>query len=228
MIVLVVAGGENPRADALQLAGLASLPTPYVIAADQGISHALALGLRIDEAVGDFDSVDPADLALAKARGAKVEQFSSEKNASDLELALYAAVAKSPDRIVVIAGSGGRLDHELVNFLLLAHPDFAKVPITALVGGAAVGVIRHRAVLVGQAGQFVSLIPMGGDAHGVSTEGLRYVLLDEPLRYGHTRGLSNELTSDRAFVEVRQGCLLAVAPEAPLHIDTELRFEPSS
>src|SRR2546430_744789 len=47
-----------------------------------------------------------------------------------------------------------------------------------------------------------------GDAEGVTTEGLRYPLRDETLRFGRARGLSNEVDSLPATVTVRKGSLL--------------------
>ncbi len=57
--VIVVAGGGDP-------AGPVPSPLPEgatVIAADGGVDRALALGLHVDMAVGDFDSVTEAGLA---------------------------------------------------------------------------------------------------------------------------------------------------------------------
>ena len=68
--VVVVAGG-HPSPGAVP-----ELPSgAYVIAADAGVDRGLALGLRIDRAIGDFDSVSAAGLAAAEAAGAIVERL---------------------------------------------------------------------------------------------------------------------------------------------------------
>jgi thiamine pyrophosphokinase len=51
---------------------------------------------------------------------------------------------------------------------------------------------------------------------GVSTEGLAYPLVDEPLLLGRTRGLSNVLLGDRGRVALRQGRLLVIETPARL------------
>jgi thiamine pyrophosphokinase len=56
----------------------------------------------------------------------------------------------------------------------------------------------------------VSLLPHGGDVTGISTQGLRYPLVDEPLVVGPARGLSNVRTAANASVRVRAGRLLIV------------------
>jgi thiamine pyrophosphokinase len=73
-------------------------------------------------------------------------------------------------------------------------------------------VVRSKSTLMGRPGALVTLLPMHGPASGVVTEGLLYPLQDEELLPGATRGVSNEMTGDRARVTVRSGVLVAVLP----------------
>jgi thiamine pyrophosphokinase len=70
--------------------------------------------------------------------------------------------------------------------------------------------VRTQAELHGAPGDLVSLIPIGGDARGVTTEGLQYPLSDEPLLFGPARGLSNVLVGTEARVRVREGLVIIV------------------
>src|SRR6476661_2130701 len=71
------------------------LPTAAdVVAADSGLGVATALGVHVDHLVGDLDSVDPAAVAAAEAAGTTVDRHPAEKDATDLELAIDAAVAR--------------------------------------------------------------------------------------------------------------------------------------
>ena len=207
---LVFAGGDPPPAELIADLDRSAL----VIAADSGLDHALALGVRVDVVVGDLDSVTPDALARARDSGADVEPHPAEKDETDLELALRRAVALGVERVTVIGGGGGRHDHLLANALVLGHDDYADLELDALVGTARLTVIRDRAALRGAAGSFLSLLPLGGPARGVRTEGLRYPLLDEDLAPGTTRGVSNELLAPVAVVSLREGVLLAVQPDA--------------
>ena len=67
-----------------------------------------------------------------------------------------------------------------------------------------------RLALHGQPGDTVSLIPLGGEAHGITTHGLEYPLQQETLRFGTTRGVSNVLLGDSATIQLQQGMLLCV------------------
>jgi len=75
-------------------------------------------------------------------------------------------------------------------------------------------VVRGHRVLHGDTGGLLSLIPFGGDAHHVTTKGLKWNLEDETLHAGTTRGVSNLLTGPVVDVSVTEGCLLAVMPNA--------------
>jgi thiamine pyrophosphokinase len=177
-----------------------------VIAADGGAAHALALGLEIDLAIGDFDSGNPPPSAR------RVERHPADKDATDLELALRAALALEPRRILVVGGIEGRLDHLLGELLLLAADDLAGVEMDAVLGDALVHVVRGARTLTGAEGELISLFAIGGPADGIATEGLAYPLDGESLEPGSSRGISNVFAAAEARISVGRGVLLAVRP----------------
>jgi thiamine pyrophosphokinase len=189
-------------------------PGAFVIAADSGADRAAALGLRVDLLIGDLDSATASAPGLIRASGGEVRTYPAEKNATDLELALDAAVALGPARVIVLGGDGGRADHWLGAVLLLASPAYGGVPIEARWESATVTVVRPScaARLAGVTGDVVTLLPVHGVAVGVRTEGLRYPLRGEDLPPGTTRGVSNEFNGGPATVSLSGGVLLAVVP----------------
>ncbi len=205
---IVLTGGDPVEA------GLADeLPAAaYVIAADSGIEQAARLGLVVDLAVGDFDSVAPAALEAAESSGCQVERHPGAKDHTDLELGLLAARAWGADAVTVVGGYGGRLDHFLANALVLASEDLATMTIEARMGGARLLVVRDRARWQGRPGDLVTLLALGGRARGVRTEGLRYPLEGDDLYPGSTRGVSNEMAAQVATVALATGVLLVVRP----------------
>src|SRR3954453_13949489 len=112
--VVVLSGGpDRPAVD--------SLPSGATgIAADGGAELAQPLGLEVDLVVGDLDSIS----AAALARAAQVERHAAEKDATDLALALAAALRLGPERILVLGSAAGRLDHLFGSLLLLAAEDY--------------------------------------------------------------------------------------------------------
>jgi thiamine pyrophosphokinase len=207
-LIVVVAGGRALRPDVAALvAGGAR-----VLAADGGLGHALALGLEPEAVIGDLDSSSPGEVESASRRGARIVRHPTAKDATDLELALDAALALAPTRVLVLLDSGGRLDHLLSALLLLGAARYAEVQIDAQVGPALVHVVRASRELEGTKGETVSLLALHGPAEGVSTEGLAYPLADETLEPGSSRGVSNVFLTGRARVDVRRGVLMAIRP----------------
>ncbi len=210
MDALVFAGG-----DAVDDGWRATLPADaYVIAADSGLDRVYALGRHADLVVGDFDSVSSPALERARAEGSVIQEHPADKDATDLELALRAAQRAGATRVTVVGAGGGRLDHFLANALLLIAPDWSGFELQALVGEARVAVVRRVLELRGPVGSLVSLLAPAGPARGVRTAGLRWPLVDDELRPGSTRGVSNEMTSTTATVTLREGVLLAIQPHA--------------
>ena len=208
--VVVVAGGAPLRPDVAAL-----VPADArVLAADAGVAHALALGLRVEAVIGDLDSAAPEDVEEAVAAGARVERHPREKDATDLELALDAALDLGATRVLVLADDGGRLDHVLSALLLLGSAKYAGVQLDAQVGRALVHVVRAERELDGASGELVSLLALHAAARGVTTEGLAYPLAGETLEAGSSRGVSNVFTRRRAHVRVGQGVVLVVRPGA--------------
>jgi thiamine pyrophosphokinase len=206
--VVVFAWGTEPDTRSLESIPAGSL----VVAADSGAEQALALGLRVDVAVGDFDSITPAALATLERGGGRIERHSVAKDSTDLELALDAAVALGPRRILVVGGAGGRLDHLLGELLLLGAEAYAGVELDALLGRATIHVVRRQRLLTGRVGELVSLLALHGPAVGVVAEGFAYPLHGETLLPGSTRGISNVFAAREARVALETGVLLTVRP----------------
>jgi thiamine pyrophosphokinase len=219
---VVVAAGAVPARDALDRAwpGWAD-GIDAVVAADGGLAAADALGLAPTLVVGDMDSAVAARVEAAAAAGVPVIRTSSDKDESDTELAVLEAVRLGATRITVLGALGGpRLDHELANVWLLALDALGGVPtalldervrVTLLEAPGPDGVGRAvRRELPGVVGATVSLLPFGGDVEGVTTQALRYPLVDEPLTAGPARGLSNVRTGADASVAIRRGRLLII------------------
>ena len=196
--------------------GSAAPPLPdgaTVIAADGGIDRALALGLHVDLAIGDFDSVSAAGLAAAEAAGARVERHPTAKDATDLELALDAAIALGPTRIVVVGSGGGRLDHLLGSVLLLADERYAAAEIDAYLGDERVSVVRGSRTLEGAPGDLLTLLAGARRGRGGHDRRARVPAAERDAAAGTSRGVSNVFAASEARITVARGCLLAIRTE---------------
>jgi thiamine pyrophosphokinase len=204
--VVVVAGGPDlPQAPVLP-------PHIAVIAADGGAEHARRLGLRVDRVVGDLDSLPRATVDALACAGVAIEHHPVDKDKTDFELALEAALALEPHRIVVVGSATGRLDHVLGQLTVLTSELLSGVELDAILGPAVLHVVRTRRVLDGRPGELISLFALPGPASGVTTAGLEYPLEAETLRAGVGRGVSNLFTAERAEITVTDGVVLVVRP----------------
>lgn len=187
-------------------------PDDWLLAADGGTRHCLALGLTPAAVIGDLDSLDPADAERLERAGVKLVRHPARKDFTDLELAVRFALALSVEEILVFGALGDRWDQTLANLLLPAAAGLEAARLRLVDGRQEVSLLRAGSELeiTGSPGDTVSLIPIGGDAGGVTTHGLEYALEEGRLPFGATLGVSNVLTSQAARVSLRQGMLLCV------------------
>jgi thiamine pyrophosphokinase len=211
---LVVGDGDLPARATLDRAwpGWAAGVT-LVIGADGGAAHAVALGWQPDLVIGDLDSLAPRDADRLARAGVPIERWPVEKDQSDLELALGAALRRSPGPVTILGALGGpRLDHALAAVWLLALPAARGRGVMLLDATSRVRLLRGPGAieLKGRAGDLVTLLPFGAPARGVGTTGLAYRLDGATLAFGPSRGLSNVRTGADAAITLDQGRLLIV------------------
>lgn len=207
MKAVIVADGEHAPADQRHLTD-----ADLIIAADGGAGWLDAVGVAPHRLVGDLDSADPALVDQLESAGLSLERHPADKDASDLELSLLAATRAGADQIVVLGALGGALDHLLANVLLLGS-DAARNREIRLVHGSTTARLLAgpaRAELLGPPGSRVSLLAIGPAAEGVTTQGLRWPLVDDRLEAGSSRGLANVVVAVPAGVSLAAGRLLVI------------------
>jgi thiamine pyrophosphokinase len=212
-VVVVVNGRFAHEARLLDVVDSAEV----VIAADGGANWLGTHGRTPHQVVGDMDSVDAALLLRLESAGCRIDRYPARKDETDAELALAAAAALDPGEITILGALGGRIDHTLGNLSLLSMGVLRGLSVRVYDGLSTLWLVSGETEVRGVAGDLVSLIPWGGDACGIRTEGLEYSLHNETLRFGPSRGISNVLLKECARVSVRAGQLLMVhTPRAAL------------
>jgi len=209
MRAIVVAGGSSSAGDNWrQWAAAADL----IVGADGGAVRALAWGLPPHVVIGDMDSLTSQEKAELSTGGPEFIVHPRAKDETDLELALTYVAERGYRDVVVLGALGGRLDHMLANLFLLALPQLAGVRVRVVDGRQEAMLVRGGGAveLAGHPGDLVSLLPIGGDAHGVTTGGLAWPLHRDTLFFGSSRGVSNELAAPEARIEIEDGCLLVI------------------
>jgi thiamine pyrophosphokinase len=196
-------------------------PDDLLIAADGGARHATALGCTPRVVIGDLDSLSPVEVEQLAQAGARILQYPVDKNETDLELAILYACEQGCSRLRILGALGGRLDQTLANLFLLALPNLDSLDARLDDGTEEGFLIRGSAAIAGRPGDIVSLLPLGGAAHGVTTHGLRYPLLGETLFPERSRGVSNEMIETEAGVRLDRGILICIhtRKKDPSHVE---------
>ncbi|MCL4260743.1 MAG: thiamine diphosphokinase [Anaerolineales bacterium] len=205
--ITIFANGDLPD---LEKARAILRDDDFILCADGGVRHALALGLSPNLIIGDMDSLTDAEWQKVKAGDMPIELFPRDKNETDLELALDKAIELNPEEIVIIAALGGRIDHTLANIALLSDLKRATYAMCFDDGVEELQFCRNRAEVYGRSGDLISLIPWGSPVHGIQTENLKWQLKDETLHPEKTRGISNEMTADTVSIKIESGLLLII------------------
>jgi thiamine pyrophosphokinase len=211
VLALIVADGDVPDRPAVDrlLGGAPEL----VIAADGGALKAEGIGYPARVVVGDADSLAPDQVSRLRNAGAEVVVHPAAKDESDTELALNEALSRGATRVVIVGAFGGkRLEHTLANILLVASEPYTGRDICLADGASTLRVMHDGESLeiTGRAGDYVSLLPLTRHVSGVTTLGLRYALTKEMLEQGPPRGLSNELTTGAATIQIDHGRLAVI------------------
>jgi len=188
------------------------LPDDLIIAADGGMTHCRALGIKPSIVIGDLDSLDPDYLKSFQTSGTEIISYPINKDQTDLELAFFKALDLGSDEILVLGALGARWDMTIANLFLSASPEFSKVTIRLIDGHQEIILLRGKGELTfkGKKGDILSIVPLGQDAYGVTLRGLEYPLKDDVLKFGATRGISNVLIDDTATVYLKKGLLLCI------------------
>ena len=187
---------------------IAPAPEDYVIAADGGFARLRAMGARVDEVIGDFDSLGYQPDHPNACR------LPVEKDDTDMLAALRRGVARGFHVFRLYGGTGGRLDHTLANIQCLNW--LARQGLRGyLFGDGCVftALFSDAVAFEAPAGRTVSVFALGGDAEGVIIEGLKYAAAGLRLTGDFPLGVSNETIGQRAKIAVRQGSLLLCLPE---------------
>lgn len=197
-------------------------PDDWLIAVDGGARHCQALGLTPAVLIGDFDSINTQERQALDQQGVTMVSYPACKDETDLELALRYAVEGGADEVLILAGMGSRWDQSLANLLLPAMVELAGARVRLVDGPQEAALVRGGETLKlhGQPGDKVSLIPMRGDVHGVTTHGLEYPLKEDSLYFGATRGVSNILLGEEATIHLERGIMACFVIHSPQKLDT--------
>ena len=183
-----------------------------IIAADAGYLTARRMGVKPHIVLGDFDSLGEPDLP----HGIERMRVPAEKDYTDTQLAVTVALERGATELVIIGGLEGRLDHTLSSLAILEDLDARHVHAIITSGTNRARFLRNNSTLIPR-GQFryLSLIAADPKVKGVTVEGCKYPLKNAKLSRLNQYAVSNELTGNCAFIDVRRGGMWIIESNDP-------------
>ncbi len=206
MKCVIVAAGTAPDQKLLvkHLSG-----ADMVIGADGAADTFAAHGMVPDILIGDFDSARTRSVSCLESCGSRIIRLPAQKNETDTEAAMSAAIESGADDIVLLGALGGRLDHTLCNLAMLLKAARAGVRCRLIDEKHEITAATGDFVLHGHTGQTVSIVPISGDVT-VTAENLVYPLEKLLLRTDASRGISNIIGQSPAKLSISGGYALII------------------
>lgn len=174
-----------------------------IIGVDQAVFYLYKQRIRIDLAVGDFDSLKQQGLLHT----IKTEKLPVKKDVTDTFYALKRAYEMSPDKVILIGGDAGeRLEHMVAHMMLFHHfPSLKMITDKSTLYKASESTeIKHQG--------FVNIFPY--PEAQISLKGFEYPLSDYHMKPYDMLGISNKLSSDVGEIIITSGSILIIETNA--------------
>lgn len=211
MKIVIISGGNIQKDFALSF--LEEYLPDTIIGVDGGLDFCKKNGVILDYVMGDFDSVSPCALSFFKEKKVPIFTFPSQKDDTDTELAIKKACELKAKEIMILGGTGSRLDHVLGNLQVLyrtvkkgisCYMIDACNKITILLPG------ETKVEKKVQHGKYTSFLPFSQQVTDLSLLGFAYPLKDYKMTKDTSLGVSNEIIEACATVSFKDGALIMI------------------
>ncbi|WP_347550389.1 thiamine diphosphokinase [Pseudalkalibacillus hwajinpoensis] len=208
-LIYIVAGG--PLED-LPINLLKNKGQVRWIGVDRGVYTLLKNNILPERGFGDFDSVSAAEREWMETHELSFTVYPSEKDQTDLEIALEWALSEEPAEIVMFGVTGGRLDHSWINVQMLIKGirSNAKVAIEDRLNRLEIKEPGAYDVERDPRYPYMSFLSFTPEVVGLTLRGFRYPLQNETVVWGSSLCISNEVVEENGSYSFDQGILLVV------------------
>lgn len=181
--------------------------TPWA-GVDHGVYLLLKEGITPEYTYGDFDSITEEERQFIDEK-LDINPVESEKDDTDLEIALLDLAERGYTSVDVYGATGGRLDHLLGNTQMLLHEKLTDVKIRIIDTHNVVELLNKGSheVSRNEKMKYVSFLPMY-DGTLLTLKRFKYPLDESELSLGSTLTISNEFTGEKGFVETSRPILM--------------------
>lgn len=201
---IVLGNGKAPQKSVIQFLKKKNYST--LICADGGANHAKKLGLTPDYIIGDLDSVKQQTINFYKSKS-KIIRL-KRQNDTDVEKCLKFAINNGFEEAILLGVTGDRLDHTFCN-LGIVIKFFKKIKLKLIAEDSLLIPYRGQVELQTIPGETISLYGFDKKTK-VTSNGLKYPVLNDPLPFGEKESTSNVALSDRVSLKIRGGIIFVI------------------
>ncbi len=199
---IVLIGGKSPD---FELVKQEIDSADVIIAADSGLDYAVRNKINVDYIVGDMDSIENKNL-LDEYPSEIIEVYPEEKEETDTEIGIRVMQKMGSEKISIIGGGGGRLDH-LIGILFLFERE--KPPYQWINHSYQVIAILDTMEMAVKEGETISFFPLGCIPCTMKSHGLKWELDGLVWKRGDM-GISNSAVNKKVSVEMKTGRIIMV------------------
>lgn len=211
MNYLIVAGGYTDYEFAMDLIKKGGFEV--IIAVDAGMDFLYHSKITPDVILGDFDSVDQEVFEYFENQPyIEVISLDPEKDDTDTEHAIHYAIDSGATKIIILGGTGNRIDHLLGNISLLGIGLQEGIEIEMIDANNRIRMINQPITILKeeQLGKYLSLIPYSEKVKNITLTGVKYPLENAVIGGFNARGVSNEIVGDEAVISFSEGILIVI------------------
>lgn len=208
---VIISGGSLDTSFARSV--LDHVQPEILIGVDRGLFFFHANGILPTHVVGDFDSIDQGILPFYREHPEiEVRAYNPVKDATDTEIALRLAVELQAEEVILLGGTGTRLDHVLGNIQCLKILQDAGVKGWILDAHNRISLLEKKTILRKEDafGKYLSFFSLGGAVEHFSLEGARYPLTDHTLSPYDSLCVSNEYADEKVSIHFLEGTVVLV------------------
>ncbi|MBC5690172.1 thiamine diphosphokinase [Mediterraneibacter sp. NSJ-55] len=206
---VIVSGGMIEEEFALSV--LNSEETEFIIGVDKGLDFLYEHDICPNYIVGDFDSA-PSDVVnyYKEETNVPIREFNPVKDASDTEIALRLCMDLRRKEIVILGGTGTRIDHIWANVQSLKIALDAGADARLLDSHNQIRLLKDEICLKKEEafGPYFSVFSLGGTVEGVNISGAKYPLRGHTLMPYDSLCVSNEFDADEVEISFAYGTLI--------------------
>lgn len=183
----------------------------YIICSDGGANHTYKMNIVPDYIIGDLDSIEENVIKYYKSKNVKFNKFPSKKDETDTELSIWLANKLNAKKIDLIGALGGRIDHTIANMNLLYYIRNKNIIPKIISEKEEVYIaIEEEIIIDGNKGDTISIIPIKGDAKGITLKNLEYPLENGIMEFSRPLGISNIMTNISCNIKVNEGSIIII------------------